>query len=193
MLRKLYAWAIRMANHRHAVWVLAAVSFAESSFFPIPPDAMLVPMVLANPRKAWLFAGVCTIASVIGGLLGYAIGSLLYDTVGHALISLYHMEDKATQFQHLYGEYGAILILLKGLTPIPYKLVTIASGMAHYPILPFIILSLITRGLRFFLLAGLLHRYGPGISVYLEKHLEKTMLAFLGIIILGFIAFSYLF
>lgn len=192
MIRKMYAWAMRMADTRHAVVTLFGVSFAESSFFPIPPDAMLVPMVLANPRKAWFFAAVCTIASVLGGLLGYALGSVLYDTIGQKIIAFYHLEQQAENFRVLYGQYGAEIILLKGLTPIPFKLVTIASGLAAYPLLPFILLSTITRGARFFLIAGLLKWKGDIAREFIEKHLERITLAFLAIIVLGFVAFFYL-
>jgi membrane protein YqaA with SNARE-associated domain len=192
MIRKMYAWAMRLAASRHAVPALFGISFAESSFFPIPPDAVLIPMVLANPRKAWFYAGVCTVASVLGGLLGYALGSIFYDTLGHKIIEFYHLQQQAENFRQLYGKYGAEIILLKGLTPIPFKLVTIASGLAAYPILPFIILSTITRGARFFLIAGLLQWKGEAARIYIEKHLERLTLAFLAIIILGFVAFFYL-
>lgn len=192
MIRKLYDWTIRMSNHPRAGWILFFVSFAESSFFPVPPDAMLVPMVLANRKKAWMFAGICTLSSVLGGLLGYAIGAWMYDTLGHWLITLYGMEEQARHFRELYQEYGAIIILLKGLTPIPYKLVTIASGMAAYPLLPFIILSAITRGVRFFAVTALLHHYGEPVQAYLDKHLEKATFALLGIVVFGFVAFKFI-
>ena len=187
----MYDWAMRMANHRHALRTLFAVSFAESSFFPVPPDAMLVPMVMANPRRAWMFAGVCTLGSVLGGLLGYALGSVFYDTVGHRIIEFYHLQEQAERFRALYAEYGAEIILLKGLTPIPFKLVTIASGLAAYPLLPFVILCTITRGARFFLIAGLLRWKGETARLFIEKHLERLALAFLAVIILGFVAFVY--
>src|SRR4029077_12086940 len=134
-----------------ALWILSAVAFAESSFFPVPPDIMLLPMSLAKPQRAWLYAGVCTIASVAGGLLGYAIGALLYDSVGHWLINLYGYGDKVEAFRESYARGGAIIILGKGLTPIPYKLVTITSGFAGYNIWLFILFSIITRGARFFI------------------------------------------
>ena len=136
--------------------MLAAVSFAESSFFPVPPDIVLVPMALANPSKARLYALVCTIASVLGGLLGYAIGALLYDTVGHWLISAYGYGEGVEAFRAAYAKWGAWIILIKGMTPIPYKIVTIASGFAGYNLLYFFVLSCITRGARFFLEAELL-------------------------------------
>lgn len=192
MLRKMYAWAVMKAHTKSAVWMLAVVSFLESSFFPIPPDAMLLPMCLADRRRAWLFAGVCTVASVAGGLLGYAIGALLYDTVGRYLINLYGLAEQAEHFKQAYAEYGAAIILLKGLTPIPYKLVTIVSGLAAYPVIPFIVLSLITRGARFFLIAGLLRAYGEPVRIFVEKHLEKVMLAMLAAVILGFVALKYI-
>jgi membrane protein YqaA with SNARE-associated domain len=147
------------------------VAFAESSFFPIPPDIMLLPMSLARPRRAWLFATVCTVASVAGGMLGYAIGALLYDSVGHWLITLYGLNDKVEAFRASYAEWGAVIILLKGLTPIPYKLVTITSGFAGYNVGLFILCSIVARGGRFFVVAVLLNRYGDVIRSELEKRL----------------------
>ena len=144
MLRRLYDWTMRLAGSRHAVPALAAISFAESSFFPIPPDVILVPMALANPPRARYYALVCTIASVLGGLLGYAIGALLYDTVGAWLISAYGYGERMDEFRAAYAEWGALIILIKGLTPIPFKLVTIASGFAGYDLLWFVVLSIIT-------------------------------------------------
>lgn len=193
MIRRFYAWALDAAHKPHALWLMAFISFAESSFFPIPPDVMLLPMVLANPRKAWLFATVCTVASVAGGIVGYLIGFLLYETVGLWLINLYGLADKALEFQASYAEYGAAIILLKGLTPIPYKLVTIVSGLAAYPLIPFIILSLITRGARFFLLAWLLHHYGVPMKALIEKYLEWVFVGLLVIVVLGFVSVKYLF
>lgn len=191
MLRKMYAWAVEKAHTKSALWVLALVSFLESSFFPIPPDVMLLPMCLANRQKAWLFALVCTVASVAGGLLGYAIGALLYDTLGQYLISLYGLTEQAESFKTAYAEYGAAIILLKGLTPIPFKLVTIISGLAAYPLLPFVILCTITRGARFFAIAALLRAYGEPVRIFVESHLEKVMLGMLAVVILGFVAIKY--
>ena len=171
MLRRMYDWCIASADKPYAIWLLGIVSFAESSFFPVPPDVMLIPMSLAQPRKAWLYALVCTITSVTGGILGYAIGALLYDSVGGWIIQLYGYGDKVEAFRTAYAEYGAWIILLKGFTPIPYKLVTITSGFAGFNLLLFIVLSAITRGARFYLLAFLLHRYGPQAREILEKRL----------------------
>ena len=187
MLRRIYDWCIDAAHKPHAMWIMAAVAFAESSFFPVPPDVMLIPMSLAKPQRAWLFAGVCTAASVIGGLVGYAIGALLYDSLGQWLIQLYGLGGKVEAFRASYAEWGAVIILLKGLTPIPYKLVTITSGFAGYNLPLFVVLSLITRGARFFAEAFLLNRYGARAREIIEKRLGFWAgLAALGVVI-GFI------
>ena len=161
MLRRLYDWCIAAAGKPYASWIMGVVSFVESSFFPIPPDVMLIPMSLARPDRAYYYATLCTVTSVAGGVLGYFIGAYLYDSVGLWLMQLYGYGDKIDAFRHAYAEWGAWIILLKGMTPIPYKIVTIASGFAAYPLIPFIALSCVARGMRFFLLAFLLNRYGP--------------------------------
>ena len=187
MLKRIYDWCVGAADKPYALWVLAAVAFAESSFFPVPPDIMLIPMSLAQPKRAWLFAGVCTIASVVGGILGYAIGALLYDSVGHWLISLYHLGDSVDAFRASYAKWGAMVILVKGVTPIPYKLVTITSGFAGYNIWLFILLSIITRGARFFFAALLMNRYGDWIRVRVEKHLGLAVAILAAVLVAGFI------
>src|ERR1041384_6120272 len=159
MLRKIYDWCVEAAAKPYATWLMGLVSFVESSFCPIPPDTMLIPMSLARPDRAWFYAHVCTITSVAGGVLGYAIGALLYDSVRLWVIQLHGYGQKVDAFRAAYAEWGAWIILLKGLTPIPYKIVTITSGFAGYNFAAFVILSVITRGARFFLLAFLLHRY----------------------------------
>src|SRR6478672_274393 len=186
MLRRIYDWCIDAAHKPYALWIMAAVSFAESSFFPIPPDVMLIPMSLARPQRAWVYAGVCTIASVVGGVLGYAIGALLYDSVGHWLINLYQLGDKVETFRASYAEWGAVIILLKGLTPIPYKLVTITSGFAGYNIWLFILCSIVARGGRFFVLAVLLNRYGDFIRHELEKRLTTYVVIGAVVLVGGF-------
>ncbi|HEX7776003.1 MAG TPA: YqaA family protein [Parvibaculum sp.] len=191
MLRRLYDWTIRLSSHRHAHWALAAVSFAESSFFPVPPDVMLVPMTVARPDKAWFYAGVCTLSSVLGAFLGYAIGALLYDSLGHWLIGLYGYENGVEEFRRLYAEYGAWIILIKGLTPIPFKIVTIASGFAGYNIFWFAILSLITRGARFFIVAGILNRFGDPVKLFIEDNLGLMAAAFGALIVAGFVVARY--
>jgi membrane protein YqaA with SNARE-associated domain len=193
MLRRLYDWFIAAADRRSAPWLMGAVSFAESSFFPVPPDIMLIPMSLARPDKAYRFAAVCTLTSVAGGILGYLIGALLYDSLGQWLIQIYGLGGKVDSFRDCYNEYGAWIILLKGLTPIPYKLVTIASGFAGYNLPLFIALSLVTRGARFFLQAALLHRYGFRAREIIERRLGFWLMVSLAVIVVGFIAVSLLF
>lgn len=188
MFRALYDWTLRLAHHRHAVRSMAAVSFAESSFFPIPPDVILVPVVLANRDRAYWIATVCTVASVLGGLVGYLIGYALYDTVGQLLIQLYHMEDKLEDLRLLYDQWGAAVILVKGLTPIPFKLVTIASGFFAFNFPLFVLLAAITRGFRFFLIAFLLKRFGEPVQEFIERRLTLIGWAVLIALIGGFAA-----
>ncbi|UGV25134.1 DedA family protein [Rhodopseudomonas boonkerdii] len=187
MLRRMYDWCIDAAHKPYAVWILGIVSFAESSFFPVPPDVMLIPMALARPNKAWLYAGICTLTSVAGGVVGYLIGHLLYDSVGQWVIHFYGYGDKVEAFRAGYAEYGAWIILLKGLTPIPYKLVTITSGFANYNIWMFIILSLIARGARFYVVAILMNRYGVWIRETIEKRLGLWVGLAVGLVVIGFI------
>ncbi|MFG1417948.1 YqaA family protein [Xanthobacter sp. V0B-10] len=191
MLRKLYDWVIAYSAKPSAPWALAFVSFAESSVFPIPPDVLLVPMTLARPDRAWRYALIATIASVLGGLVGYAIGALLYESVGKFLIDLYGYGNKVDAFRTAYAHYGHWVILLKGLTPIPYKLVTITSGFAEYSLGWFIVLSIITRGARFFLLAALLHYFGPMAREFIEKRLGLVTLGLLAVVVLGLLAAAY--
>ncbi|MCX7322140.1 MAG: DedA family protein [Hyphomicrobiales bacterium] len=193
MLRRMYDWCIDAAHKPYALWILGIVSFAESSFFPIPPDVMLIPMALARPQKAWLYAGICTITSVAGGVVGYLIGHLLYDSVGQWVIQFYGYGDKVEAFRAGYAEYGAWIILLKGLTPIPYKLVTITSGFANYNIWMFIGLSIIARGARFYVVAILMNRYGVWIRETIEKRLGLWVGLAVGLVVLGFVVAFRLF
>lgn len=191
MLRPLYDKVIDLSASRHALPALATVSFAESSFFPVPPDVLLVPMALARPERARLYAFVCTIASVLGGLAGYAIGALLYDTLGKWLISIYGYGDGIEAFREAYAAWGSWIILIKGLTPIPYKIVTIASGFAGYDLLAFTVLSLITRGARFFLTAELLRIYGEPIRGFIEERLTLVTSGFLAVVVGGFVISTF--
>jgi membrane protein YqaA with SNARE-associated domain len=190
MIRRLYEWILALAAKPSAPWALGAVAFAESSFFPVPPDAMMVPMAVSRPDRVWLYATIATVASVLGGVLGYMIGALLFDSVGQWLFHLYGLTDKAETFQASYAKYGHWVILLKGLTPIPYKLVTITSGFAHYSLFWFTILSIVTRGARFFILAGLLGRYGVQIRGVLDRHLNAVAAISVAVIVLGFLLFK---
>jgi membrane protein YqaA with SNARE-associated domain len=191
MLRRLYDWTMGLASRPNALLALAAVSFAESSFFPIPPDAMIVPMVLARPDRAWRIALVATVASVLGGALGYAIGYYLFETLGQSLIQLYGYQAKFEAFKQAYNEWGLWIILIKGLTPIPYKLVTIASGAAAFDFPIFMLASIATRGLRFFLVAALLRRFGEPIRDFVERRLTLVATAFLLAVVGGFLIVRY--
>ncbi|MCS0504945.1 YqaA family protein [Ancylobacter mangrovi] len=193
MLRRLYQWVIDLSERPSAPWALAGVSFAESSFFPVPPDVMLVPMCVARPKLAWWYALICTLASVVGGLFGYAIGALLYESVGMFLIHLYGYGDKVEAFSQAYQHYGHWIILIKGLTPIPYKVVTITSGFAHYSLFWFIVLSVITRGLRFFMVAGLLYWIGPSARTFIEERLGLVTVVFAVVLVGGIVGSLYLF
>jgi membrane protein YqaA with SNARE-associated domain len=193
MLRKLYDWCIGAAGKPHATWILGTVSFVESSFFPVPPDAMLIPMGLARPDKVWFYAHVCTLTSVAGGVLGYAIGYFLYESLGLWLMQLYGYGSKVEAFRQAYQEWGALIILLKGMTPIPYKIVTIASGFAEYPIVPFILLSFVARGMRFYLVAFLISRYGEQARAIIEKRLGFWVTLSAVLLIVGIIGAVYLF
>ncbi|MGE0565494.1 MAG: YqaA family protein [Pseudolabrys sp.] len=192
MLHRMYAWCMAAAGKRHAVWTMGAVSFAESSVFPIPPDVMLIPMSLARPDRAYALAAWCTLTSVAGGIVGYAIGALLYDSVGQWLIHIYGYGDKVDTFRSAYAEWGAWIILLKGLTPIPYKVVTITSGFAGYNLGLFILFSVIARAMRFFLLAFLLHRYGQKARAIIERRLGLWVALGAFVVVGGLIASAYL-
>ena len=186
MFKNLYSWTIRQAESPRAPYVLGAIAFAESSFFPIPPDVILVPMSLAKPRSAWTYALICTIASVLGGMLGYAIGALFYDTLGLWLINLYGYAAKVDALKEFYDKWGALFILLKGLTPIPFKLVTIVSGLLHYNFPLFVALCVVTRGARFFILALLMNRFGEPIKQLLEKYFGWFLVLILLTVVIGF-------
>ena len=193
MLRRLYDWVIRLAAHPRALPAMGVISFLESSVFPIPPDVMLVPMVLANRAKAFRIALVCTVSSVVGGLLGYAIGYYFFETLGEWVVRTYGLQQSLAAFRAGFAEYGIWIILIKGLTPIPYKLVTIASGAAHFDLFTFVWASIVTRGVRFFLVAALLWRFGEPIRRFIEERLTLITWLFLIALVGGFVAFRYLF
>ena len=182
MLRKLYDWVINLAGSRHAPLALAIISFAESSCFPVPPDVMLAPMVLAKPQKAFLFASICTVASVLGGLLGYAIGVWLAP-VGHSILAFFGHPQGPAEFHAWFAKWGVWIILIKGLTPIPYKLVTITAGLARFDLVTFVWASIVTRGARFFLSATLLKYFGPAIREQVERRLGLFAVIFLVLLI----------
>ena len=191
MLRKTYDKVTALAVRREAPLWLFAIAFAEASFFPLPPDALLLPMALAHPRRAWRFAAITTAGSVVGGALGYLIGYALFDMLAQPIIHLYHYEAAFATFQSGFARYGAEIILIKGLLPIPYKIVTIAAGAAKFNFWAFIGLSLITRGARFFLEAGLLRGFGEPARLFIEKRLGLVAAGTGVLIIAGFLLLKF--
>ncbi len=191
MLRKLYNWVLDLAASRYAPWALAAVSFAESSFFPVPPDVMLAPMVAARPQRAFLFAAICTAASVAGGLLGYTIGEFL-TPLAHTILTTFGHPDGEQEFRAWFAKYGLWVILFKGLTPIPFKLVTISAGLARFNLFTFVWAAIVTRGARFFIEAAILKAYGPAILKEVEKRLTLYVLLFVALLVGGFVALKVL-
>jgi membrane protein YqaA with SNARE-associated domain len=192
MLQGLYDWMIQIAADPNAVWWLALISFVESSFFPIPPDLLLIPMIVADPGSAWYFAGVATVSSVAGGWLGYAIGRLAFDTIGKRILRFYGLLDRFAALEALYRKWGYWIIIAKGMTPIPYKVVTIASGAFHFDLPRFTIASIICRSIRFFLLAALLWKFGEPIRAFIEGRLMLVTTAFVIALVGGFVVLRYL-
>ncbi|MSO71302.1 MAG: DedA family protein [Alphaproteobacteria bacterium] len=191
MVRAAYDWTMRLGSRPRAVWPLALVSFSESSFFPIPPDVLLIPMVLAARERAWFLAAVCSVSSVVGGLFGYAIGYFLYATFGRWLIAAYGLEEAFVRFQADFAEWGLWVILIKGLTPIPFKIVTIASGAAHFDLTVFILALIVTRAGRFFLVSALLWRFGVPIRSFIEGNLTWLLLLVAALVVGGFLLVRY--
>ncbi len=192
MLRGLYDWTMGLAGHRHAMVALAVIAFAESSFFPIPPDVLIIPMVLAVRARAWRIAAVATAASLLGGLAGYGIGALLFDSVGAPLLELYGYGAAFEDFKLRYQEWGAWIVFGAGFTPIPYKVFTIASGVMDLDLLVFTLASAVSRGARFFLVAALLWHFGPPIRRFIETYLAQVTLVFFVLLLGSFILLRYL-
>ncbi len=192
MLRRLYDWTLELSGRRHALWALAAVSFIESSVFPIPPDVVLVAIILARPERAWIAALVCTLASAAGGLAGYAIGFLLYDTVGRSVLEFYGYLDSFTEFQAAYNDHGWLIVFGAGLTPFPYKVITIASGVTQLDLVTFFVASVVSRGLRFFVVAALFWRFGPPIRGVIERYFGLATALFFALLVGGFLAIRLL-
>ena len=192
MLKRLYAWTIRMAEHPNALSVLALVAFVESSFFPIPPDVIMIPMILAQPRRAWLIAGVALAASVLGGLLGYAIGALAFETIGEPILASLGKADSMAEFSTRFNDMGFWAVLTAGVTPFPYKVITIMSGWTGMPLATFIMTSILARALRFFVVAALLHTFGAPIRDFIERRLGLMFTLFVVILVAGFAAVKFL-
>lgn len=192
MLRRLYDWVMGFAGHRHALWVLAIVSFAESSVFPIPPDVLMIPMILARPSRAWLIAGVCLVSSVLGGLLGYAIGYFAFEEIGRPIFEALGKVERIEQFNERFNDFGFWPVLIAGLTPFPYKVITIMSGWTGLPLGTFIIASIIARGLRFFIVAALLWKFGTPIKDFIERRLGLMFILFCLLLVGGFYVLKFL-
>jgi membrane protein YqaA with SNARE-associated domain len=186
MIRRLYNWVLLQAEKPYAQWVLFAMAIAEASIFPLPPDILLLPMAIARRDRAWRLAAICTTGSVLGGLIGYGIGVAAMATLGQWIVTAYHLQNAFQNFHDEFNKWGVWIIILKGLTPIPFKLVTIASGVAGLYLPTFILASIVTRGARFFLIAALVKKFGEPIRVFIEKYLNLVALAVLMAIIAGF-------
>jgi membrane protein YqaA with SNARE-associated domain len=193
MLRRLYDWTLEMSSRPNATRVLAAVSFIESSFFPIPPDAMIIPMIVADRARAWKIAAVASIFSVLGGFFGYFIGYLFFDSVGQALLDFYGYQEKFETVKDFFNEWGGWFVAAAGFTPLPYKVITIASGVTQMDLLLFGVASAISRSARFFLEAAILWYFGPPVRAFVEKRLGLVAAVSFALLIGGFLALKYLF
>ncbi|QYK40103.1 MAG: DedA family protein [Paracoccaceae bacterium] len=192
MIRRMYDWTLALAAHRHAIWWLAAVAFVESSVFPIPPDILMIPMIIAAPRRAFLIAAVATLFSVLGGLFGYWIGAVLFESVGLPVLTFYGKTDGFTTFAQAYNDWGAWAVLIAGVTPFPYKVVTILSGSTGLSLPVFILASILARGLRFFVVAALLWRFGAPIRDFIERRLGLMFTIAVVLLLGGFAAVRFL-
>lgn len=192
MIRRLYDWTIALAQHRHAMAALAVVAFVESSVFPIPPDVLMIPMILAAPRRAFVIAGVATLASVLGGLFGYWIGAVAFDTLGRPVLDFYGKTGDFDTFAQNYNAWGAWAVLIAGVTPFPYKVITILSGSTGLSLPVFMVASVVARGLRFFIVAALLWRFGAPIRDFIERRLGLMFTIALALLLGGFAAARYL-
>lgn len=190
--RKIYDTTLDLASRKNAIWWLFAISFIESSFFPIPPDIMIIPMVLAMPKNAYRIAGVATLASVLGGYLGYSIGIFGYEVIAKPLLEFYGYMAQFTKFENYYQEYGAWIVFGAGITPFPYKIITIASGVVHLNLAVFTVASILARGLRFYIIAVLLKKFGAPMKVFIEKNLNLLSILFLLLLIGGFAVIKFL-
>ncbi len=192
MIRPLYDWTLRLADSPNALVALGIISFIESSFFPIPPDILMIPMIIARPSRAWLIATVALVTSVLGGLFGYFIGAVLFDTVGQPILDFYGKAQAGEVFAQKFNEYGAWAVLMAGVTPFPFKVITIMSGWTGLSLPVFIVASIVARGLRFFVVAGLLWQFGAPIRDFIERRLGLMFTLFMVILIGGFFLVKYL-
>ena len=192
MLRKLYDWTLSLAAHPRAMWALAVVAFVEASVFPIPPDVLMIPMIIAAPKRAFRIATVATAASVLGGLVGYAIGWGLFESVGRPVLEFYGKGAYFDEFAQRYNDWGAWMVLVAGLTPFPFKVITILSGATQLSLPVFVIASVLARAGRFFLVAGLLYAFGAPIRDFIERYLGLLTVLFVVLLLGGFLAVRFL-
>ncbi|WP_292288386.1 YqaA family protein [Marivita sp.] len=192
MLQRLYLWTMSLADHPRALWVLACVAFIESSVFPIPPDVLMIPMILARPSRAWLIALVATVSSVLGGMLGYGIGYFFYETIGAPILNALGKAESMAEFNLRFNGVGFWAVLIAGVTPFPYKVITIMSGWTAMPLAIFLVTSVIARALRFFVVAGLLRAFGAPVRSFIEKHLGIMFTLFVLLLLGGFYVVKFL-
>ena len=192
MIRKLYDWVISLVDHPRALWALAVISFIESSIFPIPPDVLMIPMILARPSRAWLIALVALVASVLGGLLGYAIGALAFDTIGAPILQTLGKAEAMGEFSSRFNDMGFWAVLTAGVTPFPYKVITIMSGFTSMPLTTFVATSILARGVRFFVVALLLWKFGEPVRAFVERRLGLMFAVFIALLLGGFFAVRFL-
>ncbi len=190
--RNLYDWTLRQSSKKLAPWFLAFISFVESSFFPIPPDIILIPMIIAKRTKAFIYASICTISSVIGGLFGYLIGFIFFNSIGIILVNFYGMSEYIENLKEYYNNYGVWFVLVAGFTPVPFKIITIASGLFQLNLFIFILCSFVARGLRFYLISGLLYLYGEAIKYFIEKYFNYLTIIFFIVFLGGILFLKYL-
>lgn len=192
MIRPLYDWTLRLADTKYALWALAFVAFIESSVFPIPPDILMIPMIIAAPKRAWLIATVCTAASVAGALLGYYIGAGLFELVGRPVLEFYGKMESFDVFEARFHDWGIGAILVAGITPFPFKVITIASGVVSMNLIPFVLACIVARAIRFYIVAALLWKFGEPIRDFIEKRLGLMFTIFCILLVGGFAVVKYL-
>jgi len=191
-MRKLYDWTIHWSKSQHAFWALFGIAFAESSFFPVPPDVLLIPMVVGNPKKWWKIAGICTLGSVMGAFFGYFIGWLFYESIGKPIVDFYHFQSQMDYIGTRYAQNAFLTVLTAAFTPIPYKVITIAAGLFKISLATLTIASVIGRAGRFFLVAGLLRVFGQKVEKFIEKYFDMLALLFMVLLIGGFLVIKYM-
>ena len=192
MIRRLYNWTLSLAHSPYALWALAAVAFIESSVFPIPPDLLMIPMIIAAPRRAFVIAGVATVASVLGGVLGYGVGMFAFDSIGQPILQALGKAHSMEEFSTRFNDMGFWAVLVAGITPFPYKVITIMSGWTAMPLGTFIATSILARALRFFIIAALLWKFGAPIRTFIEKRLGLVFTLCCIVLVGGFVPVRYL-